>query len=153
MLQNGLKYQTIEVDRRGPMQTGVSPKGSAVGARFKLLKKGLKILNNMGLSLQVKQAILHLKPDILRRIAREEKKFKQTLPDLGALIVVGIASGDRKKFIDSPGRMFINAHIGGIGRNPLTVFSSYQTRPHLVAGASKDWIRYDHFIWVTRDVL
>jgi hypothetical protein len=152
MLQDGLKYQTIEVDRRGPMQTD-RPRGSAVGARFKLLKKGLQILNNFGLSLKVQQAIQRLKPDILRQIAREEEKFHQTLPDLGALLVVGIASGDRSKFIDSPGKVFIDAHIGGVGRNPRTVFNNYHSRSHLVAGAGKDWIRHDYFIWVTRDVL
>jgi hypothetical protein len=127
-----------------------SARATSLGAGIKLLAKAATALNGWAVSRAATREIERLKPEILTLISRHEEQARQTLPDLGVLLVVGIQSGDPKKFAATPGRMLIGVHIAGAGTDFQSVYNAYVSRPQLVAGASKDWIRQDAYVWATR---
>jgi hypothetical protein len=146
----GLQYQTIQVQNRVPMRGGPSTRGAAVGAGIKLLQKASKALNGFAVSYRVTREIDKLQPKILNLMSAFEAREEQSVPGLGVLVVVGIQSGDPAKFVADPGKMFLSIHIGGVGTDFRQTVKKYIRRPKIVAGPSRDWVREDHFVWVTR---
>jgi hypothetical protein len=114
------------------------------------LHKASKALNGFAISYRATSEIEKLKPKILNQMSAFEARAKQSIPGLGALVVVGIQGGDPRKFVGDPGKMFLSVHIGGVGTNFQQTVKKYIQRPKIVAGPSKDWVRQDHFVWVTR---
>jgi hypothetical protein len=150
MAEPNLRYQTVQVEARGPMNTGPSPRGAALGARVQLLAKASRALNGWAVSFNANRQIEKLKPQILSLMSRHEAQARQTLPDLGVLLVVGIQFADPSKFAADPGQVLLGVHIGSVGTNFRFVLNQYIHQPKIVAGASKDWKRRDVFVWVTR---
>jgi hypothetical protein len=145
-----LQYQTVQVNNRPTMAAGPSARGTAIGAGVKLLAKASTALNGWAVSFNVNRQIEKLKPEILSLMTRHEAQVRQSVPDLGVLVVVGIQKGDPKKFFADPGRMVIGAHIGGVGTDYREVLNQYLGQAKIVQGPSKDWIREDAFVWITR---
>lgn len=145
-----LFFQTIQPTRA---PTPNAPSADGVGAGVKLLHKASKALNGWAVEWRVNQEIDKLRPRIEAAIAEVDKRFHQTRPDAGALLVVGIQEWERPDPTGTRAQTFLSLGIAGSGTSAPEVMRRYRSQPQLVAGAPAGWRRREQFIWVTRSTL